>query len=292
MSIINTTDLNYFLHVAQAKNISRAADLVGITQPSLSTALKRLESQLDVCLVIRDRHGVHLTKAGEKLAQLGKKVITDCIQLQKELKKQEDQVCGRFTVGCHPSVALYSLPVFLPQLILEHSELEISLQHGLSREVTNSVIRGEIDFGIVINPVEHDDLVMSSLGEDRVEFWRGPKKTILNDLDSQRVTLIYDPDLFQSQTLVAQARKKKVVFNSQLTSSSLEVISSLVSTGMGVGILPTRVAHHFKSYKLKSLKNSLPSYRDKIYLIYRQDQQKSMAAKTIIAKIKEGFKEP
>ena len=85
MSILNTTDLNYFLHVAEAKNISRAADLVGITQPSLSTALKRLEVQMDVQLIVRDRHGVHLTKAGEKLYLEGKHLISECRRIQMDL---------------------------------------------------------------------------------------------------------------------------------------------------------------------------------------------------------------
>jgi len=290
MSILNTTDLNYFLHVAEAKNISRAADLIGITQPSLSTALKRLEAQLDVQLIVRDRHGIHLTKAGEKLYQQGSRLIADCRSLQIELKKQETEVFGRFVVGGHPSVALYSLPLFLPNLLNQYSELEISLEHALSRKITDGVIRGEIDFGVVINPVQQADLVLTKLGEDTVGFWRGAQKTPLNSLDSERTTLIYDPELFQSQSLLTQLRKKNINFANLVPSTNLEVIAKLASTGMGIGVLPRRVAETFKSFKLKEFRQELPQYKDKIYLVYRQDQQKSFAAKTIVGQIRKGFK--
>lgn len=288
--MINTTDLNYFLKVAEAQNISRAADLIGITQPSLSTALKRLEVQVDAALLIRDRQGVHLTRAGEVLFRDGQKLLAECIRIQKDLKKQDNEVCGCYSIGCHPSVALYSLPMFLPSLAQQHGELEISLKHGLSREITDQVVRGQVDFGIVINPVPQNDLVLIKLGEDRVGFWRSTKKNPLNQMDSERTTLIYDPDLFQSQWLLRSLKSIKNKFNRFATSADLGVVTSLVAAGGGVGILPSRVVECYKLSRLVRFQDPWPIFKDKIFLIYRQDSQRNIAAKTIVSAIKGAFK--
>ena len=109
-------DLSYFLEVANTKNLSRAAERQGITQPSISAAMKRLELSFDTALLIRSRSGVQLTKAGLELQTQSRKFMADWDQLKTNVIQASTKMGGSFTLGCHPSVALYTLPIIIPKL--------------------------------------------------------------------------------------------------------------------------------------------------------------------------------
>ena len=111
----NFNDIRYFLEVTETKNISRAAERLGITQPSLSSAIKRLEDALSVKLLTRGRLGVQTTKAGDELVQRGRILLLNWEQIKLDINRMDTAVSGQYVVGCHPAVAIYSLPLFSPK---------------------------------------------------------------------------------------------------------------------------------------------------------------------------------
>ena len=274
------------MEVADTRNISRAAERLGITQPSLSSAVKRLEESLGTKLFTRSRSGVQMTKAGEELLAKGRLLLLNWEQLKSEINRRESAVTGQYVIGCHISVGLYTLPHFIPNLLLEYPELEIKLKHDLSRKITESVISYKVDFGIVVNPVKHPDLVIKEICTDEVSFWTAQKPTANQNLDSDQKVLVCDPELNQTQKLIADLEKKKIHFNRQIHSSSLEVITDLTLKGAGVGILPERVATRYPFFNLKPLDKNAPKFKDRICMIYRADSQKTKGRDIIASAIK------
>lgn len=284
------TDITYFIEVAQTNNISRAAERLGITQPSLSSAMKRLEDALGATLFIRSRTGVQLTKAGKELQAKGRLLLLNWEQLKSSINKKVTEVSGQYIIGCHPSVALYSLPYFLPSLLQNYQELEVKLVHDLSRKITEKVISFEIDFGIVVNPIRHPDLIIHELCKDDVLFWTAIKPSSTQTLDSLKGVLICDFNLIQVQKLLSDLQKRKHYFKRIIQSSNLEVIASLTASGVGVGILPSRVAARIDAQTIKPLNDNLPVFKDKICLVYRSDAQKTKGSQLIINAIKKSVK--
>lgn len=279
------SDLQYFLEVAGTSNLSRAAERLGISQPALSLAMQRLEHSFGLQLLIRGKTGVQTTHAGQRLVQQARTLLAEWAKIRESARREQDEVSGTFTLGCHPSVALYSLPGFLPQLLKRHPHLEFKLLHDLSRRITEDVISFRVDFGIVVNPVPHPDLVIQTLAQDQVTLWCAP--------GGERGTLIYDPDLAQSQALLKQCARKGLKFDRTLTSSSLEIVASLTAAGGGVGILPTRVAKQVarsKGSRLEPIAADAPRFADEISLVYRADAQKSQASKAIAKAITASFR--
>jgi DNA-binding transcriptional LysR family regulator len=270
-------ELNYFAAVSRTENVSRAAELCGISQPALSHALKRLEAELGLQLVIREKTGVRLTKAGQRFAIEAKDLVERWKTLSTQLKYDDGSVSGHFKIGCHPSVAIYSLPSFLPALLAAYPELEVSLHHGRSRDIANDIIEWRLDLGLVINPPLHPDLVLKELAQDEVTLWTNGSKKNLE-------TLILEPGLFQSQNILKQLAKKKIRFTRRIESTSLEVIRALTADGCGVGLLPTRVA----KTESKQLKRLFPKglvVQDRLFLAYRRSQVASAAGRHIIEAI-------
>lgn len=293
------TDIYYFLEVARSRSISRAAEKLGITQPSLSAAMQRLEDRLGTQLFVRERSGVQLTRAGRDLVTGGEALVTRWQQLKTSISKRQHEPGGQYVLGCHPSVALYTLANFLPHLLQTYPELEVKLVHNLSRKITEGVVSFSIDFGIVVNPVQHPDLVIRELCHDVVTFWCARQPSSVQALDTDNRVLICDPELAQIQSLLQKLRKKQGARKRQgvsdvaqhrhafchriVQSSSLEVIADLTAAGAGIGILPARVA---KLRKLRLLDKTLPTYKDRICLVYRVDYQRHQGSKTIINAIR------
>ncbi len=270
-----SSEITYFVEVAQTLNISRAAERLGVSQPTLSLAIKRLEDSFGLPLLLRTKSGVKLTPAGAKFQKHSLELLREWERLRDSAVKDESELRGTYTVGCHPSVALYALPAFLPDLLSENPGLEIRLVHDLSRRITEDVISFKIDFGIVVNPWKHPDLVIRQLCKDEVTLWSSPNsKSPEADLEKM---LLCDPDLLQTQAILRQLSKKKSKFGRMLTSPNLEVIGELVSTGMGVGILPGRVARRFN---LKPFPIGV-NFFDLHCLVFRADAQKSKASRAI-----------
>lgn len=200
--IPSSTDLTYFLEVASLLNLSRAAETLGISQPSLTLAMQRLEASVGTSILIRQKRGVTLTKAGKQLLAHARSLLEQWDSIKSAALASTYEVQGCFTLGCHPSVALYSLPHFLPGLFQKYPNLEIQLHHDSSRKITEKVINLSIDIGIVINPVKHSDLVIKKIGDDVITFWRS------NMNAANEKVLICDPDLLQTQSLLKKLKNK------------------------------------------------------------------------------------
>lgn len=266
----NPWDLRYFQEIAQTGNLSRAAERLGVGQPALSLSLKRLEEALKVDLFARRNRGLILTTAGQRLLRETNHLLAAWEAIVSETQKTKTELTGRFKIGCHPSVAIYALKDVIRDLYKKYPAIEIELVHHLSRVICEKVISGNVDFGIVVNPIKHPDLLIQRLATDEVCFWTTPKS--LQDV------LIYNPDLLQSQALLTQL-KKKHIFKRTIVSENLEVIATLAGRGAGVALLPSRVATTLAPH-LKRVE-AYPTFLDEISFIHRVDLPKTASTKAL-----------
>jgi DNA-binding transcriptional LysR family regulator len=266
---IQPTDLRYFFEIAKTLNISRAAERLNVGQPALSQSLRRLETVVGAKLFDRFKSGVQLTAAGRRLLVEGRISIENWDRLKQVALSSDQEIEGRYSVGCHTGVGSYALPTFMKELMTEHQRLEINFTHGLSREMTEDVVSFRVDFGLVINPVRHPDLVIKVLCEDRVSFWKA--KGALSE------TLIYDPALSQAQSLVKKSGRN---FSRHMHSGSLEIVAILAQAGCGVALLPERIARRTPGLSL--VDSGLPSVKDTLCLVYRADRHQTAAGRAII----------
>lgn len=284
------TDLTYFIEVASTGNLSRAAERIGITQPSLSLSIQRLEHSIGTPLLIRSKKGVSVTQAGKQLLTRTKDLLQQWENIRSHALSSTNEVQGRYVLGCHSSVALYSTPHFLPNLLEKNSKLEIKLVHDLSRKIAEKVISMEVDVGIVVNPVQHPDLIIKKLCTDEVTFWTTTHKTKkkTQDYQSGEAVLICDPDLLQTQSLIKQLKKNGLHYSRTLPTSSLEVATKLVASGAGIGIIPSRVVKALSPSGLQKVQNA-PVFYDEISLIYRVENKLIQSIQTISTAIDNFF---
>lgn len=280
--MITPQEVQYFLECARTGNLSRAAERLGVTQPALTMALKRLEHSAGTQLFHRSKKGVRLTKAGEIFQQEAKSLAEHWTRLKDVLVNSDDELTGTYSIGCHPSVALYSLPQTLPKVMADFPGLRLNLYHDLSRKIAERVIRGELDLAIVVNPVRHPDLVIRPLCKDHMGFWTSKEETPTNRLHSKQPVLICEPELLQTQTLL---RKTQARFGRSIHTNNLELVASLTAAGTGIGLMPGRVAAHWKG--LKPL--DLPRFEDQIALLYRAENRRVGAFRELAQRLEKGM---
>lgn len=285
--IPSAEDLRFFLEAADKSNFSRAAEALGIAQPSLSLAIARVERCIGESLFVRSKKGVCMTQAGKQLYSQAKYLVEVWEGIRSSVKASMTEVQGNYVIGCHASVACFSLPDFLPQLLESFPKLNLSIAHDLSRRVTEGVIASRIDVGIVVNPVRHPDLIISRLGYDEVTFWSSAGSSVRIEALSDR-DLILHPELAQTESLVTDLRKLKIEPQRVVPSGSLELIARVVASGSALGILPARVVAS-EGKGLQRVRGA-PTFRDIICMIIHASNRRVAAIQAITGAIRSSFR--
>ncbi|MBC7742596.1 MAG: LysR family transcriptional regulator [Bdellovibrionaceae bacterium] len=272
--MINQTDLKYFIELTKTLHVSRAAERLGVTQPTLSHCLKRLEVETKTELFIRSKKGLTLTAAGQRLSEQAGQLVSQWDEVMRSVQNETENVSGLIRLGCHSAVAQYTLPALLPQFLQKYPEINMNLAHGLSRHMTEDVISNKLDIAFAVNPVAHPDLIIKEIIQDRVTLWKS-KKCLNADV------LLIEPSLLQTQDLLRRLNKKGFSFNRVIESSSLEVLTQLVGSGAGYGILPTKVMNTLNDGGVTAVKDA-PEFLDRICMIYKQEFRRLKRGATFI----------
>lgn len=146
--------LNYFLTIAKEGNITRAADLLHITQPTLSRQLKDMEDELGVSLFIRGNRQITLTDAGMLFQQRAGELVTLLEKTQRDLADQRNMVGGTISIGCVETTASKMLPQVLSAFAAQHPMVQYDLYSANGDDIKEKLDRGEIDLGVLLEPVE------------------------------------------------------------------------------------------------------------------------------------------
>ncbi|MDZ5757148.1 MULTISPECIES: LysR family transcriptional regulator [Lactobacillales] len=145
--------LTYFLTVAREKTISKAAEVLNLSQPTLSKQLKDLEDELGVTLFTRGNRFITLTEDGIYLVNRGKEILSLVESTTTNLIKNE-VISGQITIGGGETQAFEFLGRILHELRDNYPEISIHLYSGNSDDVLEKIDKGLLDFGLVIDPVE------------------------------------------------------------------------------------------------------------------------------------------
>lgn len=283
--------LRYFLAIAREGSLTAAARAVGVSQPSLSVAIRKLEEDLETTLLIRGRRGVRLTKTGEVLLQHARHTARALELARQEIHALEQEPRGSLVLGCHESLGGYALPGFMSRFLEAYPGIRLTLWNGNSSDVQRQVVERVVDVGLVVNPAEHPDCVIQELFQDRVELMVSSALSRRRKRGAgqifERHPLIYVPAIRQCQFLAA-AVEQAGHEPRHLGCSSMELVKSLVLDGVGVGILPWRVATHgVSSGRLSMLTEELPCFEDRICLVRRFDAHVTRASRLLWEALRE-----
>ena len=283
---LELNDLRYFLEVKARGSLTSAARSLGVSQPSLTTAMQRLEKHFGTTLLLRDHSGVKLTVTGRALAYDAEELFEVLARAERRVTGLEDAHGGRFVIGCHESLGAYFLPDFLRRSLESHPAIDVSVHNGSSAAIRDAVVERDVDFAIVVNPRPHPELVLVELFDDAVDFFtlasakgKSPARTIDDALAKIAAgPLVHAARVTESQTLLANLEERGCVPSRSLSCGDFEMVKSILLAGVGVGLLPRRVAAYGHEGRLVRLHEDLPYFSDRILLAFRADMHKTKGA--------------
>lgn len=275
--------LRYFRVIAELGNLTAAAKQLGVAQSTLTAAVKRLEEHLDSTLLLRNSRGVTVTPTGRALASSACEILGMVDEMEERIRGLECGDAGEFVIGCHESLGAYFLPVFMREFLAASPGIEIRVWNGTSAGVREAVIDRRVHFGLIVNPLPHDELVMVEAFRDavalvaRADGLASPASREEIESRLRAVPLVYAGRVDQCQQIVDTLRGMDLLPERLLTTGDLELAKTLVLAGIGVGILPRRVANYGHEGELVVMHPELPQIPDRILLCFRADAHRTAA---------------
>ena len=145
--------LKYFLMVAREENITRAAQILHITQPTLSRQLIQLEDELGVKLLYRSNHNVSLTDEGILFRRRAQDIVDIADKAKGELQ-QTDEIGGEIAIGCGEFQSMEELSELMVLFQQKYPQVKYTLRSGNNQDIKIWLEQGKIDLGLLIEPVE------------------------------------------------------------------------------------------------------------------------------------------
>lgn len=146
--------LRYFLTVVREEGINRAAEVLHITQPTLSRQLAQLEDELGVKLFNRGARKISLTNEGILLRRRAEEILSLVDRTEKELIEQDEQVEGRIVIGGGELAAMRELPELIARFRENYPLVSFDLFTGSADLVKEQMEKGLIDIGVLMEPVD------------------------------------------------------------------------------------------------------------------------------------------
>ncbi len=241
---MNLRDLGYLVAVAEHKHFGKAADACFVSQPTLSTQLKKLEETLDVTLIERTNRQVMLTPVGEQVVAAAQRVLAEVKQLEMVAERYKDPFGGDFRLGIIPTVAPYLLPKILGPIRKAFPSLRVQLTEAQTLTVSELLRCGDLDAVILALPVEEEHWACRPLYDEPFYFAasnqhpKARRKTVaLTDLEDEEVLLLEDGHCLRDQALdVCNAHRATENLNFRAT--SIETLRQMVAANAGITLIP------------------------------------------------------
>jgi len=156
-----------FLAVARLGNVSRAAEEMYLTQPTLTARIKALEDELGDQLFVRTSRGMRLTEAGKEFVPYAERCLASVDEGKQRLRELRDASGGRLSLGTSPGVGTYALPAILERFRAAHPRVSVSVRSGHSEDVLEMVLKEEVHVGLA-RAVSHPEVESMQLYEDEL----------------------------------------------------------------------------------------------------------------------------
>jgi DNA-binding transcriptional LysR family regulator len=249
--------------IATEKNFTKAAELLYLSQPSLSKQIKTLEKNLDVLLINRENNKISLTENGKVFLEYSERILALCEESCRALIDLKNGERGNLTVGASQTIGTYLMPRVLALFAQNYPQIDLKVQVNSTRIIAKNIINREIDIAVVGGEIP-DELKKNLTVEDFVEdefslivsksHPFATKKTITKEdlyhlnfitLNSNStIRKFIDNILIQNQI---ETRQLKIIM--QL--NSIEGIKTAVSLGLGAAFVSSSAIE--KEIKLKTI---------------------------------------
>lgn len=282
--------LKFLDAIVRHRNITRAANELYISQPSMSMSVKKFEEELGFKLFERNKNGLQLTEQGQEFYNKSHHIIQGLNQLEKDRKIIKDKGVETLKVGVIESFRKY-VPKLVSSFLQQNPAKNISVIERNSNEVLEELLNYNIHFGITTNTISHKEVESLKLFNQSVSiiFHKNHAFNTLDNIDIKNFegeTLIQSMPGYQLYELITdKIVRNEITLTNELSVETLETAIELVSYNLGVALIPSSYTQNLNDESIRVVHLN-EGNNININLIYKRDRYLSPPIYEFIKKIK------
>ncbi|WP_297242012.1 hydrogen peroxide-inducible genes activator [uncultured Prevotella sp.] len=237
--------MEYIVAVYRLRHFAKAAESCGVTQPTLSAMIQKLEKELGVKIFERSSQQVTPTAIGKLVVEQAWRVIARANKIKEIIAEEEHSLAGTFKIGILPTIAPYLLPRFFTKLERENPDIDFHIIEMKTADIKKALNRGEIDAAIAVRLEELDVYEQTSMYYEQFIAYVAKndplyanKNIKTSDLNNEFLWLLDEGHCFRDQLVRFCNLKSATESKSKYSLGSIETFMRMVESGQGVTFIP------------------------------------------------------
>jgi len=239
------TEFRYIVALARERHFGRAAEKCNVSQPTLSIAVKKLEDELGVALFERSQGDVRVTPIGTQVVAQAERALAEAARVSEVAAAGKDPLAGPLRLGVIYTIGPWLLPVLVPKLKALAPLMPLYIVEGYTENLLERLKACELDVLVLALPVEEPGLVAQPVYDEAFRTlvpaahpWAKLKSLRPQQLLDEPLLMLGAGNCFRDQVLDLCTRASNGESPQVLEGSSLETIRHMVSSGVGVTVMP------------------------------------------------------
>ncbi|MCI4664311.1 MAG: LysR substrate-binding domain-containing protein [Neomegalonema sp.] len=243
------TQLRYLVALADHLHFGRAAAACGVSQPTLSAQIKKLEAYLDAPLVERGGGDVGLTALGAHIVERARRMLEEADAILGAARRGADPMVGPRRIGVIPTLCPYFLPWALPAIRNDFPRLDLLCFEEMTEQLVAELRARRLDWAVMAGPFRADGLEAYPLFQEaflaalpEAHPLAQKEATPQSALTTERLLLLSEGHCMRDQALALCATQPKEPGRTDASATGLETLRGLVAAGLGVTLAPALAA--------------------------------------------------
>jgi LysR family hydrogen peroxide-inducible transcriptional activator len=252
---MNLQELRYLVAVAEHRHFGRAAETCNVSQPTLSSQIKKLENELGVTLLERTNKRVDLTPVGGQILIHAQRALTEATQMEAVARAARDPLVGPLKLGVIPTLAPYLMPLILKPLKQAYPGLTIELWEDQTRSLIEGLRNHHLDCALLATAADAPEITEVRLFDEPLLAvlplqHRLAKATVIEEEElAEDLMVLADGHCLANTALAAcgaRGPRARGGLRSAMQAATLETLVNLVAAGYGCTLIPALAADSFK----------------------------------------------
>lgn len=294
------TELRYIVALAQQRHFGRAAETCFVSQPTLSVAIKKLESELNVTLFERRKQDVTLTPTGQLIVAQAQRVLEEAETIKQLADQGRDQLSGPLRLGAIYTIGPYLFPHLIPALHERAPHMPLVIEENYTARLSERLRQGELDAVLIALPFAEPGFQTLPLYDESFVVvipsshpWTARPEIAPAELADEALLMLGTGHCFRNQVLDAcpgcAQRLSDQSLSQTIEGTSLETLRHMVASGMGISVLPATAAgaDRYAQRLLAIRRFTAPEPSRRVALVWRKSFPRPAALEAIRAAILE-----
>lgn len=248
---MNLQELRYLVAIAEHRHFGRAAEACNVSQPTLSSQIRKLEEELGVTLLERTNKRVDVTPVGAQILAHAQRALAETAQMEALARAARDPLVGALKLGVIPTLAPYLMPLILRPLRQAYPGLTIELWEDQTRSLIEALRNHRLDAALLATAPDAPEITELALFDEPLlaalplEHPLAARKKVSEEMLADELLVLADGHCLSNQALSVCGAKRAAptgALQSAMHAATLETLVNLVAAGYGTTLIPALAA--------------------------------------------------